>query len=90
MDAVTKGNQADKMIKKITNAIKKGSLFLIKAYQLTRSMRSSCCRFYPSCSDYCAQAIQSHGLITGIGLGIKRLLKCHPGHQGGIDLVELS
>jgi hypothetical protein len=45
------------------------------------------CRFYPSCSSYSLEALQRHGAIIGSYLTLKRLLKCHPFHQGGIDPV---
>lgn len=45
------------------------------------------CRFYPSCSDYAIQAFEAHSLGYGVFLTFKRLLKCHPGHPGGIDEV---
>lgn len=45
------------------------------------------CRFYPSCSHYAEEAIKRYGLAKGGYLTLRRLLKCHPWHQGGIDLV---
>jgi putative membrane protein insertion efficiency factor len=45
------------------------------------------CRFYPSCSSYSLDALQRHGVIIGIYLTVRRLLKCHPFHEGGIDHV---
>jgi len=45
------------------------------------------CRFYPSCSKYAQTAYQRFGLIKGSLLSIKRLGKCHPWHEGGVDLV---
>ncbi|MGZ5044987.1 MAG: membrane protein insertion efficiency factor YidD, partial [Methylobacter sp.] len=45
------------------------------------------CRFYPSCSSYSLEALQLHGAIIGSYLTLKRLLKCHPFHEGGIDPV---
>ena len=45
------------------------------------------CRFYPSCSHYMLEAIETHGVLKGVGLGTRRILKCHPWHDGGIDLV---
>jgi len=43
------------------------------------------CRFYPHCSSYSYQAIEKYGLLKGIFLASKRILKCHPFHQGGHD-----
>jgi putative membrane protein insertion efficiency factor len=45
------------------------------------------CRFYPSCSEYALTAIAVHGPLRGVGLAIRRLLRCHPFHPGGIDHV---
>ena len=45
------------------------------------------CRFYPSCSSYTQEAIIKHGAIKGLLLGTKRILRCQPFHEGGIDLV---
>lgn len=45
------------------------------------------CRFYPTCSEYAAQAIAKHGAIRGGILAARRLAKCQPLHPGGIDLV---
>jgi len=45
------------------------------------------CRFYPSCSNYAEDAIKQHGVIRGSWLALKRLAKCHPWHEGGIDPV---
>ncbi len=50
------------------------------------------CMFYPTCSEYMKQAIQKHGLIHGIRLGLLRIAKCNPKSTPGVDLVpeELS
>ena len=45
------------------------------------------CRFYPSCSSYAVQAIETHGALKGIGLASWRLLRCNPWNDGGIDDV---
>ena len=45
------------------------------------------CRFSPTCSLYAIQAIKRHGLIKGGWLSSKRLIKCHPLHDGGYDPV---
>jgi len=43
------------------------------------------CRFYPSCSDYTCQAIGRHGLLKGLIMGFKRIIKCNPFNRGGYD-----
>ena len=45
------------------------------------------CRFQPTCSAYMIEAIQNHGAIKGVWLGITRIGKCRPGHPGGWDPV---
>lgn len=45
------------------------------------------CRFYPTCSSYAIEALRLHGVIIGLYLTLRRLLKCHPFHDGGIDPV---
>lgn len=45
------------------------------------------CRFYPSCSEYAAQAILKHGVWRGGWLALRRLLRCGPWHPGGYDPV---
>lgn len=45
------------------------------------------CRFHPTCSLYVHDAVETHGVKTGLWLGLKRLLKCHPLHPGGLDPV---
>ncbi len=47
----------------------------------------SACRFEPTCSEYTYQAIAKHGIIKGIGLGLKRIVRCHPFSKGGFDPV---
>lgn len=63
-------------------------LAIIRLYQLLISgLLGSCCRFEPSCSSYAMEAIQSHGCIKGSGLGLRRVLRCHPWQPGGYDPV---
>ena len=48
----------------------------------------SACRFHPTCSEYMMQAIERHGVWRGTRMGVLRLLRCHPFHQGGFDPVR--
>jgi putative membrane protein insertion efficiency factor len=48
----------------------------------------SACRYYPSCSEYMLQAVEKHGVARGGWMGLKRLLRCHPFHAGGLDPVR--
>jgi putative membrane protein insertion efficiency factor len=45
------------------------------------------CRFSPTCSEYARQAILRHGFRRGTGLAFKRVCRCHPWHDGGVDEV---
>ncbi len=45
------------------------------------------CRFFPSCSEYAAEAVQKHGASRGSCLAVHRLLRCHPWNPGGFDPV---
>lgn len=47
------------------------------------------CRYYPSCSSYAMQSIQHYGVIRGIWMGSRRLARCHPWAEGGIDDVPV-
>ena len=63
-------------------------LFLIRLYRVAVSpLLGPHCRFYPSCSLYAAQAVESHGVFRGARLTISRICKCHPFHPGGYDPV---
>lgn len=63
-------------------------MILIRAYQWTiRPMIGPRCRFVPHCSDYGIEALQQHGLFSGGWLTAKRLGRCHPWCQGGLDPV---
>ena len=61
---------------------------IIKIYKFFISpLLGDNCRFYPSCSSYSIEAFEKHGVFIGFYLTLRRLLKCHPFHKGGIDPV---
>ena len=61
-------------------------LITLYQYSLSRLIGSQC-RFYPSCSHYTKEAIETHGLLKGFYLGSRRIARCHPWHEGGFDPV---
>jgi putative membrane protein insertion efficiency factor len=66
------------------------SLFigLIKAYQyLISPLLGPSCRFHPTCSHYAIEAISEYGVLKGGYLSVRRIIKCHPLHEGGHDPV---
>ena len=68
--------------------MKRLALELIKLYQMTISqVTPPACRFMPTCSQYTYEAISKFGIFRGVLLGVRRLVRCHPLHQGGYDPV---
>jgi len=67
---------------------KKILIGLVRAYQLLVSpLLGANCRFQPTCSRYMIDAIERFGALKGLGLGLRRLSRCHPWHEGGLDPV---
>jgi putative membrane protein insertion efficiency factor len=60
----------------------------VRAYQLLVSpLLPPSCRFFPSCSEYAAEAIERHGAVRGTNLALRRLARCHPWGGSGYDPV---
>ncbi|MCL4360475.1 membrane protein insertion efficiency factor YidD [Patescibacteria group bacterium] len=72
-------------------------LYCIRIYQRSLSFDtgvlryvfgvSGSCRYTPTCSEYTYQAIERYGIIYGLFLGLRRVLRCTPWHKGGSDPV---
>jgi putative membrane protein insertion efficiency factor len=63
-------------------------ILLIQVYRyLLSPLIGSHCRYTPSCSQYALDAVQTHGIVKGLWLAVKRVGSCHPWHAGGYDPV---
>jgi hypothetical protein len=72
----------------VKNPLKGALIALIKGYSyLISPFLGNNCRYHPSCSSYTQEAIERHGAAKGLWLGIKRISRCHPFHEGGYDPV---
>lgn len=65
----------------------KVAVWLIRLYQRLSRLFPPVCRFQPTCSEYMIQAIQTHGFLRGVVLGVWRILRCNPLCKGGADPV---
>ena len=71
-------------------------LFLLRLYRYLSPLKmllpapplaGRCCRFHPTCSRYAHEAIEKLGPARGSWLALKRLARCHPFADGGVDPV---
>ena len=70
-------------------------ILIIKTYKyLVSPLIGNRCRFLPTCSEYFIEALKTQGLVRGLKLGSKRILRCHPfkklGGDHGVDLVPVQ
>ena len=76
-------------LKEINVYLSKVCIYLIRFYQkYIAPLKGPTCRFYPTCSQYAIEAFKKYGVIKGMFLTIKRILKCHPFHPGGYDPLK--
>tara|TARA_B100001057_G_scaffold37218_1_gene33683 strand:+ start:435 stop:674 length:240 start_codon:yes stop_codon:yes gene_type:complete len=62
---------------------------LIKLYKyLISPLTGHSCRYLPTCSDYCIDALKTYGLLKALFLSSKRVLSCNPWSNGGFDPVK--
>lgn len=72
----------------LSKLLSKALIIPVRAYQYSISpLLPGACRYYPTCSDYCVQAIEKHGPVKGLWLGTKRICSCHPWGGSGYDPV---
>ncbi|HYL35253.1 MAG TPA: membrane protein insertion efficiency factor YidD [Bryobacteraceae bacterium] len=68
--------------------MRKAIIASLRLYQrFVSPLLPSACRFHPTCSEYMLEAVNKYGL-RGVWMGMRRLLRCHPFHQGGFDPVR--
>lgn len=68
---------------------RRGVIIALTGYQRFLSpFLPRACRFFPSCSAYTREAVERYGILKGIGLGLRRLGRCHSWHPGGFDPVR--
>jgi len=54
---------------------------------LSARKNTPCCRFLPTCSQYCLEAVEEWGILIGLALSLWRILRCNPLCKGGFDPV---
>ena len=77
-----------RIVSALSHAVRVALIFLVRAYQVVLSPHlGNCCRFEPSCSAYCIEALRVHGVLKGCWLTFRRLLRCRPFGPSGFDPV---
>lgn len=75
------GQRAGRVVRGLRAAI------VVYQQEISANRRRPCCRYSPSCSSYALEALEVHGLRSGLWLSARRLLRCRPGAAGGADPV---
>ncbi len=74
-----------RVIIKLPSRLARGLIALYKKF--ISPLLPPACRFHPTCSQYCSEALEVHGFFKGGWLGMKRILRCNPFFKGGHDPV---
>ena len=76
------------VLQAIRHAPQNVCIALLKLYRtIVSPLYGDVCRYFPSCSAYALEAVTVHGAVRGLGMSVRRLLRCHPWAAGGIDRV---
>ena len=71
--------------------VRQALIALVRGYQVVLSpVMGGACRFEPSCSNYMIEALNVHGAVKGVLLGLWRILRCHPWGDYGYDPVPVK
>lgn len=70
--------------------MKRAVLSVLGWYQQYRALRPPACRFDPTCSGYVMSAVEVHGVVKGLYLGTRRVMRCHPLGGTGYDPVPAA
>ncbi|MCB0877845.1 MAG: membrane protein insertion efficiency factor YidD [Thermoleophilia bacterium] len=75
------------MIRRLQTVSRETVLLPVHAWRLVSRLLPPRCRYYPSCSQYCLDAVRQRGVLTGLLLAAWRVLRCNPWSLGGVDPV---
>ncbi len=70
--------------------MKKILIKIIRLYQRMPLGMHNNCKFYPTCSEYMIECLETYGVIKGLPKGLYRILRCNPFNKGGIDYLEAN